>query len=233
MTDQEIYNEIMSDELLQKYLEEDNYKRLYRNLKIKNSSIKFSELTAFLAAAGIDVVENGVVPVEAYKDNKSLISFDFSKITSIEASAFEGSGIKKVVLTKNQSVGQAAFKDSDVEEVYLKNGVELGPAAFARCKNLKELYISGGVKLSPLVFASCRNLEEVVFDDGREDWPDDLFANVKKIDYVTLPYPFRLQIFDFDISIDVLYLNCSRDEDVNVDNIKRLWTGIKEIEFLK
>ena len=40
MTDQEIYNEIMSDNLLQKYLEEDNYKRLYRNLKIKNSSIK-------------------------------------------------------------------------------------------------------------------------------------------------------------------------------------------------
>ena len=233
MTDQEIYNTIMSNAKLQKYLEDDNYKRLYRLLKELDSSINFGELTIFLKAADIDITAGGIVPLEAFKGDKSISEFNFSNIKVIEASAFEGSGIRKVVLNKQQKVEQSAFRNSAAEEIYLGNGTEIGTAAFARCKNIKELYIAGGVKLSELAFASCKGLEEVAFDEGRTDWPEDLFANVKKINYVTLSVPFNLQIFDRDIQIDVLYLNCSRDDGINVDNIKRRWTGIKEIEFLK
>lgn len=233
MTDKEIYDAIMEDQALQKYLDENNFTRLYRLLKIKDSSISFGELTAFLQAADIDITENGVIPLEAFKDNKSITQYDFSKIRAIESRAFEGSGIRKVVLTKGQKVGQGAFKDSDVEEIYLSNDVEIGPGAFARCKNLKELYVAGGVKLAPLAFASCRNLNEVAFDEGREDWPEDLFANIKHIEYVTLPIPFDLHIFDTDVQIDVLYLNCSRDEGYSLQTLNRGWPNIKELEYLK
>ena len=234
MTDQEIYETIMSDNLLQKYVDENNYVRLYRLLKERDSAIKFGELTAFLKAADIDILVSGVVPTEAFKDDKSFTEFDFSKIKTIEPSAFEGSGIRKVVLNKGQEVGIAAFKDSAVEELYLGAGVKVGNAAFARCKNLKELYVRGDVQLGKLAFASCRNLEEVAFDDGRNNWPEDLFANVKHIDYVTLPFPHDMNIFDRDIEIDVLYLNCSRDDyRYTLEEINREFPRIKDLQFLK
>lgn len=232
MEDRDIYITIMADETAKKYLETDNYKRLYRYLKQKDSSITFGELTTFLRNADIDIFAAGVVPLEAFKGDRSLTEFNFSKIKAIEASAFEGSGIRQVKLTNQQTVGQAAFKDSAVEEVYLGNGVSVGSGAFARCKNLRELYLPGGVKVEPLAFASCRNLEEVVLDDGRTDWPEDVFANVKHIDYVTVPEQFRMTMFDFDIQIDVLYINGPRDT-TNEQMLRRGFPGIKEIEFLK
>ena len=233
MEDREIYEIIMGDEVLQGYLNEDNYVRLYRYLKERDSTIKFGELTAFLKNADIDISISGIVPTEAFKGDKSLTEFNFSKITSIEPSAFEGSGIRKVVLKNNQKVGQMAFKDSDVEEIYLSDGVDIGPAAFSRCNNLKELYISGGVVLSPLVFASCRNLEEVVFDEGRDNWPSDLFANVKHINYVTMPEVYNFTIFDRDIAIDTLYIIGSRESGIELSNIQRSYPNIHELEFLK
>lgn len=232
MEDRDIYNTIMGDEALKGFLENDNYKRLYRYLKQKDSSITFGELTAFLRAADIDIFAQGVVPLEAFKDDKGLTEFDFSKIKSIEASAFEGSGLKIAKLSGVQEIGQSAFKDSAVEEVYLSNNSVVGPAAFARCLQLKELYIPGGAKLSPLAFASCRNLEEVVFDDGRTEWPEDLFANVKHIDYVTVPDTFRAGSFDKDIEIDVLYINSERGT-MSDGGIKYVYPNIKEIEYLK
>ena len=239
MTDREIYDAIMSDQLLQKYVDENNYVRLYRLLKERDSTINFGELTAFFKAADIDILSSGIVPTEAFKGDKSFSEFDFSKIKAIEPSAFEDSGIKKVVLNKGQQVGLSAFKDSDIEELYLGAGVEVASAAFARCKNLRELYIRGDVKLDQMVFASCRNLEEVVLDDGRQNWPDDLFANIRHISYVTLPYPFQMNIFDRNIEIDVLYLNCTREQ---YDPEEIIAAGnhpvtkdynIKEIEYLK
>lgn len=243
MTDKEIYNYIMSDQRFQKFVDEGNYKRLYRLLREIDSSLSFSELTAFFTAAEIDIFEDGVVPTEAFKDNKDLTQFDFSKIKSIESSAFEGSGIKKVVLRNGQTVEQMAFKDSDVEELYLGQNVSIGTGAFARCKNLKELYISATVKLSELAFASCRGLEEVVIDEGRNDFKEDVFANVKHIDYVTLPndqIASALLMFDNNISIDTLYIIGTRESVIRsrnttvegfIEAIQTIRPNIQAVEF--
>lgn len=245
MTDKEIYNYIMSDQRFQKFVDEGNYKRLYRLLKEIDSSLSFSELTTFFTAAEIDIFEGGIVPTEAFKDNKDLTQFDFSKITSIESSAFEGSGIQKVVLKNGQTIQSTAFKDSAVEELYLGQGVSVGPGAFARCKNLKELYINGSVKLSELAFASCRNLEEVVIDEGRANnsYEEDVFANVSHIDYVTIPGDYigtALLLFDDNITVDTLYIIGSRDTFFQtrqgtiqelIEGIKMIRPNIKEVEF--
>ena len=253
MTDKELYDIIMEDETLQKYLDNNQFKKLYRYIKKAGNNgdmsfmdLSFAEFTAFLRAADIDVFEEGVVPEGAFRGDKSIKEFDFSKIKLIDYQAFEGSGIKKVVLRNSQKIAPTAFKDSDVEELYLGNGVEVGTAAFARCNNLKELYLAGGVKLDQLAFSHCRNLEEIVFDDGRtiDNWPNKLFVGVKHVDYVTIPEPTPAQgnmrsyflmemgVFDSDVTIDVLYINAPRDNDV-ANAIKALFTGINEIEFLK
>ena len=73
MEDRDIYITIMADETAKKYLETDNYKRLYRYLKQRDSSITFGELTTFLRNADIDIFAAGVVPLEAFKGDRTSL----------------------------------------------------------------------------------------------------------------------------------------------------------------
>ena len=68
MTDKELYDIIMEDETLQKYLDNNQFKKLYRYIKKAGNNgdmsfmdLSFAEFTAFLRAADIDVFECSLV----------------------------------------------------------------------------------------------------------------------------------------------------------------------------
>ena len=183
MTDEELYDVLTNDSTAEKYLSNNDYKSLFKYIFSQYRDVKPNELTALLLNAGIDIFEDGEIPYTMYMGDKTLKSFDFSRVTKVGRFAFKDTGITTANLRSVTEIGDGAFFDSDLTEVYLKNGVEIGTAAFGRCE-FTELYIPENTKMHSSAFAGCDKLETVVIDGINIESDMSAFQNCRHIDNI-------------------------------------------------
>lgn len=118
------------------------------------------------------------IPSKAFSERSYLNKIILpDMLITINNSAFESSGIRRVLFAENSSlitVGAYAFNDcKNLEEFIMPNTVtSVGQYAFSRCESIKTLHFSDNLTILPNWVASgCKNLTVVHFP-----------ANLKKIE---------------------------------------------------
>lgn len=112
---------------------------------------------------GSDVVS---VPNTCFQNCSKFADFDFSKITSVGTSAFEGTAVKKAVFTAPCTIGQKAFNNCLSLESVSGEVVSVGTNAFNNCSALKEATLKSNAD-NPLksvgasAFSNCSNLDHI------------------------------------------------------------------------
>ncbi len=154
-------------------------------------------------------VPNSVVSIgaNAFKGDRRLFmvnmaSADYSKLTTIGDSAFEGCSALEFFCSDDDynlpdsltTIGAGAFKNcSSVVEVDMPDGItSLGESAYQGCVGIQKAEISGGlVTISGRAFADCSNLIELEFSTevrGTYTTIESLaFENCRKLVSVELP----------------------------------------------
>ena len=102
-----------------------------------------------------------VIPTCCFAKCSNLTQFDFSSVKTIEAQAFEGSGLTSVKLSKGTAVGKSCFAYcGNLEKVEWLSARSIKGDIFESCKNIKEIFISDKVKnIEVSAFTSSPNAE--------------------------------------------------------------------------
>jgi hypothetical protein len=134
---------------------------------------------------GSDVVS---VPDYCFQNCSKFADFDFSKITSVGTSAFEGTAVKKAAFTAPCTIGQKAFNKCLSLESVSGAVVSVGASAFYNCSALKEATLKNN-ESNPLksvgasAFANCSNLDHItVFGNPTVASQAVGYANGKKLE---------------------------------------------------
>lgn len=95
-----------------------------------------------------------------------LASFPFDTITTIQESAFQGSGLVTLTLTnKITSIGDYAFAQSMISKIVFSSDVTqctLGKYAFYRCRELRFVSVPTNYVINRYMFSECMNLEKLI-----------------------------------------------------------------------
>ena len=112
---------------------------------------------------GSDVVS---VPNACFQNCSKFGDFDFSNITSIGTSSFEGTAVKKAAFNAPCTIGQKAFNNCLSLESVSGEMVNIGANAFYNCTALKDVTIKNNTS-NPLktigssAFGNCTNLNHI------------------------------------------------------------------------
>lgn len=128
----------------------------------------------------------------SFADCKNLSDIDFSKALSLTniSSAFQGSGMKKVILPSN------------ILDI---------TSAFSNCKELEEIVIGGKIFFTQPGFSGCSKLTKIVFNDVPQS------SDIKLIGWGT---PVKTIIFEIGFTglyYDTFIGNCSTLEAIIVN----------------
>ena len=120
-----------------------------------------SNLTS--VSLGSDVVS---VPNSCFQNCSKFADFDFSKITSIGTSAFEGSAVKKAAFGAPCDIGQKAFNNCIGLESVTGEVVSVGANAFNNCSGLKEAVLKSSSsnpiqRINSNAFVNCSSLDSI------------------------------------------------------------------------
>ena len=135
-------------------------KNAFANASLKNISVN---------STNVSIIEEG-----AFKLTKKLLSFVWpSSVYEVSTSAFEGSGIKSIVLS------------GAVEKI--------GRAAFWNCISLTEINIPDSVKCIEMVaFNNCKKLASIELPDCVETIPSNCFGFCESLCTVKLPINLKV-----------------------------------------
>lgn len=129
-----------------------------------------SNLSAFFVAEDIGGIGDGV-----FRDRSDLTEITIpDRIRSIGNSAFEGTGLKTVIIDSSSvSWGEGVFKDcKDLEKVTGLNS--LSKQMFSGCEQLKSVSMASGISLSKIPersFQNCKSLMSISVADACEVGP--------------------------------------------------------------
>lgn len=120
-----------------------------------------SNLTS--VSLGEDVVS---VPNNCFQNCSKFANFDFSKITSIGTSAFEGTAVKKIAFGAPCDIGQKAFNNCISLESVTGEVVNVGSNAFNNCSALNEAVLKSSSsnpiqKIGSNAFTNCSSLGSI------------------------------------------------------------------------
>lgn len=242
MTERDIYNLLMNNAKYRKYLETNDYKRLFAevcNDDRHGSAPTPKELSQFLLNANIKIVRDGIVPPQAYKDS-SIKTFDFKDVKKIGVGAFMNTPLETADLRNVSDIQAYAFMNSQITELVLPKEGTIGYGAFGHCQGLTELYIPPMCKLSGRCFEACTNLEEVFIEDGRTEFTPGVFTNVNSISVVYIPKDIAvLTMFTDNAAITRQELNYAHRSVVNIEGKRSfkinnlIVLGEEDPEFVK
>ena len=108
------------------------------------------------------------IPDYAFEDMPIEDVYIPDGVTHIGVSAFSGTGLKTVRLSKNlEYIGSHAFTRTALQSVDIPDTViKLGNSAFSSCKNLESVRIGSGIdKISPNCFDGCSRLKSITIPD--------------------------------------------------------------------
>ena len=108
-----------------------------------------------------------------------------NSVTSIEQSAFFGSGLEEIVIPEGVSfINAGVFSEcEELQKVKLSDTVRgIGGSAFSRCKKLTEIVIPGGVNIVEAgAFRDCNSLVSVTLPRGITSIGGSAFSGCKSL----------------------------------------------------
>lgn len=112
----------------------------------------------------LDISGTGVQVV----DGKNTEGFYAIAVGDMDAGAFEGSGLSRLVVTGDSGVADGAFKSCvNLKTVEIENsGISIGEGSFEGCTSLYSINLHNASSISELAFSGCVSLEGIFLSDG-------------------------------------------------------------------
>ena len=126
--------------------------------------------------------------LEAYSDylkNLETVSIPAS-VTSIGGGAFQGSGVRQLIIAGEPTIGNYAFANCTRLETITLSDSDVGEGAFSGCVNLKKAELLSGT-LGYNAFSGCVSLTEIHLGDGVTKLDTHAFLNCSSLKSLVIP----------------------------------------------
>lgn len=193
-----------------------------------NTRIDYSTFENCISLRKINLPYQKRIPSSAFKNTPSLQSIDLGNdVTEIGVSAFESSGLKKIVIPdKIYGIARKAFYECIWLETVIigKNIRNVEEFAFANCTSLKEINFNKESEANLVnlnIFQNCKNLEYIYLGNTKMI-QENIFKDATNIKH----------IFVDKEKIDKKFLEKYKDKilfnDLELDDLIALGKSFKE-----
>ena len=161
----------------------------------------------------------------AFENCSNLTKVDLPKITTIESSAFEGTGLKDITLPATEEIKSSAFRNcSNLTKVDLPKVTTIGGSAFEGT-GLKDITLPATEEIGYSAFENCSNLTKV--DLPKVTTIESSAFKGTGLEEITLPTTKEIENYAFQ--------NCSNLTKVDLPKVTTIGesafegTGLEEI----
>ena len=173
----------------------------------------------------------------AFYDNKNIREVKIKDVSYIGRSAFEGSGITKLIVDNTEHIGDWAFSESrKLKKASLKNVNKIGRYMFKNCKKMKECKITGVKTISEGTFDDCVKLKKVIMGKETKTIGKGCFYDCKSLARLTIKSKKRIVWKTGEVRYadkgDVIFYKCKKLKKITLKS-KKISSTIKKVKFPK
>lgn len=173
----------------------------------------------------------------AFYGNKNIREVKIKDVSYIGQSAFERSGIIKLIVDNTEYIGDRAFREAKkLKKASLKKVNKIGRYMFKNCKKMKECKISGVKTISEGTFDDCVKLKKVIMGKETKTIGAGCFYQCKSLEKLIIKSKKKIVWKTREVKYadkgDVIFYKCKKLKKITLKS-KKISSTIKKVKFPK